>query len=281
VLARELARMHREGVLGIGAVSHHLQDELLTQSTKTIDAYQQRIADLTLRSERVALQFEAHNLELEDVSPALFVDAHGQHVAVILLASRVMQRGRVDEAKWHHIFEPYVTHLLLNQQQPTTTYIVDQAGEQLELVPLPITEYVTNALDSLLMAVARGLREQLEMECRIGMHWLSVYHQAVSGSKPRKDGTQNNPGVTPERAMVRANEVLQAYDVGGHQQRAIRDQAMYCGRICKDAEALRSSASFAWLIEQVYAPCYQLINTGLPLLKLPEPAFAAEEQHDD
>lgn len=233
----ELARLQREGQLP-PASGGEFEQQQLTQIMAEVGARYQHFRERASKPllavygsfELAPAATEGPALLLQDNLDNLYESVDGERYCLQLCASNLRTGNKPDSpARLKHASLPWVTHLLLNTQQPTRFFIVGR-DSVLHLPPLA-TAPAAALLQDLGQAVLENFRQPLPIT-------LDLAEQAE------------------------ARDLASQYDFGGFRQSPLKERAPYCSRIFPSFADIRADGRFDSTLEQLYAPLIQTLQAG-------------------
>jgi len=282
VLVQNLDQLQREGALGVGPVAAQLRNDSFDEASAILEGFRSFLAHYPERLPVQEISYQSQQCQLQDAIGSVYENQVHERAQVVLIPTKIhASANSIDRSKWKHLLQPYIRHLLLNAKQPTRTLIISRDNQQLELARITESAQATAALDALLHWVNTGVAQPLALEVRLAMNWLHRYRSNLSGSVPKKDGTQSQRPMSLEDAQNAADAELNQYEVAEFNSVAIRDDARYCGRICRDAKTMRAQPQFMPLLEAVYAPLLSLLPPSQQFaMGLPQPLYDTDASSD-
>ncbi|MEX1220717.1 MAG: exodeoxyribonuclease V subunit gamma [Idiomarina sp.] len=234
----ELNRLQREGELPPAAGGEFEQLQL----TQVINQVGARYQQLRERASKPLLpvhgSFELAPagtadepaLLLQDNLDNLYESASGERYCLQLCASNLRAGKKSDSpARLKHASLPWVTHLLLNSQQPTRFFIAGR-DSVLHLPPL-----AAGKAEALLAALGNAVLENFRQPLPIT---LDLAEQAE------------------------AKDLASQYDYGGFRQSALKERAPYCSRVFPSFSHIRADGRFDGAMAQLYAPLIEVLQAG-------------------
>lgn len=272
-LQPQLRRLEREGRLGVEPMSSVLAKRLfdkvtpvLQQAATLLQQYPQVLAD-------THIDYSWGEFVVRDTATQLFKNELDEQLQLLVSASKLSDK---------QVFLPYVKHVLLSLvsgKRITTVALFapesqDKKVGKIELPPLNRDQAL-----SIITELLTALRAQLSDPCgtvgELAISWLDTFTNAISGSKPTKQGKQNTPPVSADEAIAMANEKVQ--DTVDNTAAGDLSEWRYAGRIESDAATMLASSSFRHLLERVYAPIVRIANGQAIEFALPESNYPDQD----
>lgn len=272
-LLPHLQQLARAGYFGVKTLNESMIGEVLNELEPLTEKLAAMIIEYSQPLDDIHATFASNGVSFEDVCSGLFQNEHGEVLQLLVTPSKKSLKSH---------FLPYLKHILLtvNAAQRklgrvrTVLICTDEKNKErsaaIEFEPIGST--LARDLLEYVLVFYRGVMDAPPPASgELLLQWSKTYLQALSGSKPRKDGSQNQEPLSPEQAnSVTTEEILKTLQRSG---KSISELYAYSGRVSDDFNETLQHTQFNQWLKEIYIPIARASLGKLPLADMETSLF--------